>query len=243
MHEASLHEENAFISLTYADEHLPRLESLDRKAFPLFMRRLRKAYSGRRIRYYHCGEYGDRFGRPHYHSCLFGFDFRDKTVWTSRNGFPVWRSEELERLWPYGQSEIGSVTFESAAYVARYVVKKVRGSDEVVAKAYQYCDPRSGEIGIREREYATMSRRPGIGREWYEKYKSEVYPEDEVVVRGRLMKPPRYYDGLYELEGEWGPIRGARKRARREEDETPERLEVRREVAQAKVNLKSRRLE
>ena len=122
MHEASMHTSNCFLTLTYSDKHLPPYGSLDRKAFPLFMKRLRKAYPDDRIRYYHCGEYGAETRRPHYHSLLFGFDFPDKEFWKDRGEYKTWRSPTLENLWPFGLSEIGSVTHKSAGYVARTIV-------------------------------------------------------------------------------------------------------------------------
>lgn len=242
MHEASLYTANAFVTLTYSEDELPAGGSLDRDAFPLFMKRLRRRID-ERVRYYHCGEYGDRTGRPHYHACLFGFDFPDKTEWSVRRGLPVYRSALLEDLWPFGNSEIGSVTFESAAYVARYVMKKVYGENAWLH--YQSLDLESGEVSQVEPEYTTMSRRPGIGKPWLERYMSDVYPEDGVVVNGRLMKPPRYYDLQFELVNEPGALDVARerRRKRREEDETPERLSVREQVARGKLALSERGLE
>ncbi len=188
MHEASLHEENCFVTLTYRDEMLPEDGSLVKRDFQKFMKRLRARNDGRRIRFYHVGEYGERSRRPHYHCLLFGFDFVDKVHWTYRNGNEVWISKELEEVWPLGFSEIGSVTFESAAYCARYIVDKFKHKDAELVKAH---------YGGREPEYSTMSRRPGIGREWFEKFRCEVYANDSVIVRGREVRPPKYYDGLY----------------------------------------------
>ncbi len=239
MHEASLYEENAFITLTYNEESLPRGGSLDRKAFPKFMKRLRKRFPERKIRYYHAGEYGDSFGRPHYHSLLFGFDFADKRPWSVRGGLPVWRSDTLESVWPFGACEIGSVTFESAAYVARYCTKKITGEK---AEDYYTITLESGEVVQVQPEYATMSRRPGIGREWYESFKCEVYPADSVVVRGKLMKPPRFYDGQHELcEPEaMAAVKRARKKAQDPEEQRSSRLLVRREVMEASIKAKER---
>lgn len=235
MHEASLYSSNCFITLTFSDAHLPALGSLDKhgpKSFQLFMKRLRKRFPHEKIRYFHCGEYGLLYGRPHYHACLFGFDFIDKVPWTIRKGFPVWRSPTLEKLWTFGNSEIGSVTFESAAYVARYILEKVRGPG---AEAH---------YAGREPEYVTMSRRPGIGAPWFEKYGKEVYPEDGVVVDGRLMKPPRFYDERYELQDGLGALEvaRARRRARRLEEETPERLAVREKCTRARMVRSERSL-
>lgn len=194
MHEAAMHEENSFVTLTYAEDHLPPWGSLDPSAFPRFMKRLRKHLGSGRVRYFHCGEYGEELERPHYHGLLFGYDFPDKEPWKVRRGNQVWRSPLLEKLWPYGMSEVGTVTFESAAYVARYITKKVMGDEESVARRYSVRDVAGHEVGRRTQEFATMSRRPGIGAAWLEKFGSEVYPADSVVVRGREAKPPRYYD-------------------------------------------------
>ncbi len=51
-------------------------------------------------------------------------------------------------------------------------------------------------------EFAIMSRRPGIGKKWYEKYKADLYPSDDCPIpgRGNYGSPPRYYDGLYAIE-------------------------------------------
>jgi hypothetical protein len=173
MHEASLYEENCFITLTY--EKMPPNDSLNKKHFQDFMKRLRKAYGGRTIRYFHCGEYGENFGRPHYHAILFNLDFNDKKYWSIVNGNKYYTSEKLNKIWGKGYCIIGSVSFDSAAYVARYVTKKITG--EAAFEHYTDFDRETGEI-TRERdpEYATMSRRPGIGSVWLDKFKTDVYP-------------------------------------------------------------------
>lgn len=198
MHEASMYEDNVFVTLTYSDEFLPVGGSLDRAAFPLFMRRLKKELGP--VRYFHAGEYGERNGRPHYHALLFGVDFGDKVPWSERSGVPVYRSGQLEAMWPFGQSEIGSVTFESAQYVAKYCVKKVTG-------------PRAGShYGGRQPEYATMSRRPGIGSRWMESFDGEVARSGTVVSRGVEVTAPRFYESrLSEAQLEVMKARRARK--------------------------------
>lgn len=246
VHEASLYEHNCFVTLTLSDEHMPPGGTLDKSLFQQFIRRLRKEAYRRgmdKIRYYHCGEYGEIHGRPHYHACLFNFDFPDKIFWTRRKNHPVWRSQWLERLWPLGQSELGAVTFESAAYVARYIMKKITGPQ--AQGWYLDLDDATGEVTKILPEYTTMSRRPGIGKPWLDKYMSEVYPSDSVVVRGREMKPPRFYDGHYELVDAPGALEVARARRskRRREDETPERLEVIEKVLEARLATFTRGLE
>jgi len=192
-----LYADNCFITLTFSDEHLPEDRSVDVRIFQLFMKRLRKQY-GDGIRFFHCGEYGERFGRPHYHACLFNFDFPDKYFWRiSPTKNRLYRSPSLEVLWPFGHCEIGSVTFESAAYVARYVLKKFTGPQADLH--YEYIDPLTGQIFDRSPEYVTMSRRPGIGKAWFEKYSSDVFPGDFVVMNGKKVRPPRYYDTQYEI--------------------------------------------
>lgn len=189
MHEASLYKDNCFITLTYNDSNLPKDNSLDKSHFQLFMKRLRK-FSGPGIRYFHCGEYGDKYARPHYHALLFNFDFKDRKIYSQKKSYNYYVSETLDKLWNKGFALIGDVTFESASYVARYIMKKVVG--DKAESHYQGRNP----------EYVTMSRGSkklgtgGIGKGWYDKYKSDVFPLDRVVVRGYASRPPRFYDNL-----------------------------------------------
>lgn len=192
MHEASLHDDNCFVTLTYDDEHIPAGGSLDPSAFPLFMRRVRKVVSD--VRYFYCGEYGENFSRPHYHALLFGWWPRDAEQCGSRGDHRVYRSAELSRLWPFGFHEFGSVTFDSAAYVARYVVKKIRGPEAV--NHYLAVDVDTGEVVARCEEFAQMSRRPGIGAGWFGRFGGELERNGTVVVSGRETPMPRYYRKL-----------------------------------------------
>jgi hypothetical protein len=196
MHEAEMHDENCFITLTFDQANLEKRSnplSLDVSEYQRFMKRLRKRF-GKNIRFFHCGEYGDQNKRPHYHAIIFGMDFKDKKLWTNRDGNKLYTSEALQELWPYGFSTIGEVTFQSAAYVARYIMKKWKG-DGAEDHYTRWC-PLTGEGTTVEPEYCTMSRMPGIGKTWLEKYKSDVYPHDYVVINNHKVKPPRYYDNL-----------------------------------------------
>lgn len=189
MHEASLYEDNSFLTLTYDKEHLPLDGSLVLSHMQDFFKRLRRRYEGKKIRYYHCGEYGESLGRPHYHALLFNHGFKDKRLFSNRYGNNrIYTSDELSSLWTQGFSVIGDVTFESAAYVARYVMKKVTGK-----KA-------DSHYAGRRPEYTTMSRRPGIGKGWYDKFKGDVFPLDRLVVNGKETRPPRYYQDLLAKE-------------------------------------------
>lgn len=253
VHEAQLHRWNSFITLTYAEAHLPELGSLVLRDFQLFMKRLRKSCR-HRIRFFHCGEYGDLNGRPHYHACLFGHDFLDKYLWSERDGIKLYRSPKLETLWGLGFATIGEVTFESAAYCARYITKKVTG--EKADNHYLVYDPETGEIfGHRLPEYCTMSRGGrgkdeenlgGLGSAWYKKFNTDVYPSDEVIIRGRPMRPPRFYDAIYENENptDFERVKRQRKKAGQlgAADQTPGRLLVRESVHLKKSKLLVRKV-
>jgi len=231
MHEASQWENNVFVTLTYDDEHLPEDQGLDVSEFQRFMKRLRKARTGEKVRFFHCGEYGDQTNRPHYHALLFNVDFPDRKPWRS----DTFRSAELERLWPLGNSEFGAVTFESAAYVARYSLKKLTG--QAAIDGYKRFHLRTGEEVTVAPEYATMSH--GVGGTWFEQFADDVYPLDRVVSRGREAKPPRYYDKRLD---EVDPLLGCQLRVLRGRDfnyknATEERLRVREVCAEKRLNL------
>lgn len=193
-HEASLHEKNCFLTLTYADEHLPENNSLDVTHMQNFFKRFRKKISPVKIRHYYCGEYGEKEGRAHYHAIIFGYDFPDKIhTETGKKGDKIYMSEELADLWPLGRHGIGEVTYESAGYVARYCTKKITGP-----KA-------DAHYNGRKPEFAHMSKQPrypgeaaGLGGGWITKYYREIYPDDFVVLNGKKIQPPAYYDKVLE---------------------------------------------
>ena len=246
VHEASLYDDNCFITLTYAPENLPYGGTLVKEHFQKFMKRLRKRFAPRKIRYYHCGEYGDQLDRPHYHACLFNLDFPDKELFQEREGNLLFTSQILSELWPYGFSTIGELTFESAAYTARYCLKKVTGKN--AHDHYLRCDE-DGVAFWLEPEYTTMSRRPGIGKDWYEKYKSDLFPSDEVPVPGSgvFKKVPRYYETI--LQSEDADTHEEIKRVRRAfreahaDEYTPERLMAKYKVQKAKKEMLKRGIE
>lgn len=192
LHEMQMHDAAWFLTLTYSDEELPENGSLYPQDFREFIKAVRRDYPPQRISYYGCGEYGSFTQRPHYHAVLFGADFLDKRPLRTANGNPVWRSATLERYWPHGLSEFGTVTAASAAYVAGYVRKKITRSQD--PDAYERVDDETGQLVQIEPEFARMSLKPALGRRWLEKYWQDVYPADMVVVDGFEGKPPRYYD-------------------------------------------------
>jgi hypothetical protein len=192
--ENKLHDRSSFLTLTYHDDHLPRLSNgrptLVLKDVQLFLKKLRKHFSPHPLRFFQCGEYGELTQRPHHHMILFGEDFcKDRTpIENSRSGHAQYMSPLLTEKWGLGRATISEVSFESAAYVARYCLKKITGSPS--AKHY------SG----RKPEFITMSRNPGIAAAYFEEFKSDLYPHDEIVPGpGRPASiPPRYFDKLLE---------------------------------------------
>lgn len=201
--ELSQHQTACFLTLTFDNEHLPENGSVSKEFFASWIKKFREKIryhtaikiprpgkkpelvGGITIRFFGCGEYGDKRGRPHYHLIVFGFRPDDlKFLRLTRNGDTLYTSEFIADSWPYGFHTVGEVTFESCAYVARYVTKKYMGK----AKQSHY--------GQLEPEFTHMSRRNGIGYDWFQKYHKDVYPLDEFEFRGRLYKPPKYYDQL-----------------------------------------------
>lgn len=264
VHEASLWRYNCFVTLTFNDDALKDnpSQTLIKSDFQNFMKRLRKNHEGieytekedgklhKPIRYFHCGEYGSKLERPHHHACLFNFTFPDKTLWTIRDGVKLYRSETLEKLWchdgkPLGYCTIGDVTFQSAAYVARYVTKKITG-DKARAH-YARVDKETGEMLPILPEYNTMSRRPGIGKKWFDQYYEDVFPKDFITYNGKKFRPPAYYDKIYDTiaPDDFKIIKEKRLTNLQKfiKDNTPERRKVREEVQTRKCKLLVREIE
>lgn len=243
MHEKQVSSASVFVTLTYDDEHMPVGGSLVKRDIQLFMKRLRKEY-GNGIRFFACGEYGERTRRPHYHVLLYNIDFGDKRYFKqSKGGFPLYTSQSLERLWSFGHCLLGAVTFDSAAYVARYIVKKVTG--DRARDHYEVVDS-DGIIHHIEPEFTVMSRRPGIGLRWYQKFGDQVYVWDSCIMNSREVRPPRYYDVKFELldPERMALLKLKRRRAAAKHlaDNRPDRLRVREVVATAALAQKGREL-
>lgn len=263
MHEAQLNNNNIFITLTYNKESLPQPPTLKIKDFQKFIKRLRQNIKRKpdkfiqgegKIKYLHCGEYGElclfcgevqkkcwcdyyypSLGRPHYHAIVFNLDVKDKELISDKNGNKLYKSKTIEEIWKNGFCTIGSVTFESAAYVARYVTKKINGID--AETHYQGKKP----------EYLTMSRNPGIGFGWMKKWKDDVYPDDFVVIRGKKMKTPAYYDRQLEKDHKEEFLKLKQERESKKdlgkEDQTHERLMVRQLVTKSRMKQLTRTYE
>lgn len=193
MAEAQLHERNCFITLTYDDEHLPQSGSLVPDHLSNFIKRLRedlrRDYS-LYVRHFSCGEYGDEGERPHYHAAIFGWDFPDKSYHSKSGDNALYRSEQLEALWTMGNSSIGALTFESAAYVARYLMKKYNSKN---LAENERINPETGEVFTNQiKEFVRMSLKPGIGGEWARKFQND-WIDGSMVVNGVQMAVPKYF--------------------------------------------------
>lgn len=246
-HETYEHKHSIFVTLTLDDDNLLEQEySVHIRTAQAFVKGLRQYLSRLpdpvTIRFYLCAEYGEKSGRAHYHIIIFGWWPSDAKVF--REGrYPLWRSEILEHLWGRGHVSFAPVTDANASYVAQYCQKKWTGKG--AKKHYQFID-KDGVYYELTPEFALMSRRPGIGRAYVEKYASEILSSDSIVRAGREVSVPKYY---YKVLAESHPAEMATVRAKRKEtallpavraNSTKDRLRVREEVAARKRSLKSK---
>lgn len=243
MHEAQQWPENSFITLTYGPGNLPPNASLEHRDFQLFMKRAIKR-TGKPIRFYMCGEYGDQTGRPHYHACLFNQGYRNerKERGKSGSGELMYESRELTETWGMGNCTVQDLTPQSASYCARYIMKKTLGDE--AETAYDIITE-DGEIIKRKPPYAAMSLKPGLGHKWVERHgKTDAFNHDFIIVDGQRKALPPYYNKI--LKRQTGGLLPERTDIKRQEqaiksrpESTPSRLKVREEVHLARVkNLK-----
>lgn len=214
MAEASQWQENYFVTLTYSEENLLPLydycvsrktgdvgvyPSLRKEDMAKFMKDLRSAldyhYGVSNVRFYGCGEYGSKGGRPHMHLLLFNCPLPDVRVVTNIKGEKYMQSDFLEKVWKKGFVHIGEVTWDSASYVARYMLKKSKGTSE---KEYlMYCSSLGASPQINE--FTNGSRKPGIGFGFFDDNKEAIYKYDQVLLpNGFVCKPNKYYDRLFD---------------------------------------------
>lgn len=242
-----------FVTNTYAPEFNPI--TLQPRDHTLFLKKLRNHYSDQKVRFYLGAEYGDQkhpvtgFGRPHFHYALFGLDLPDLEPFGGSEKNPLFVSPTLSRLWGKGHVTIGSVTYESASYIAAYIHKKRLGKD--AGKFYVVPHPETGEELKMHPEFSRQSLKPGIGAEWFSKFHSDVYPADKFPLKGgSFVKPPKYFDALYERLASDNvslPPLDSFKEKRRErsvlraDDLTEARLKVREACAIAKAKFYSNR--
>ena len=211
MLEAQYHKSNYFVTLTYDNAHIPKNEIIDsltgeiaynatlvKKDLSAFMKRLRRAYEyaghDNNLRFYGCGEYGSTTLRPHFHVIIFGLELDDLQLYkVNFNGDRLYTSDFLNKVWKNGFVVVGDVTWQSAAYTARYIMKKHLGKDSCFYEDYNI-----------EPEFTLMSRRPGIARDYYDDNKVKLFHDDFVSVPthqgAKRIYPPRYFEKLFESD-------------------------------------------
>ena len=193
-----MHKVSCMLNLTYNDAWLPEHGQLFKDDLQRFFKRLRKA--GFKFRYVASGEYGDQTKRPHFHIALFGVDFSADRCSFGRavGGDRTFTSDSVLKAWPYGNHLIGALNFESAAYIARYILKKIKG---LQSPEPLYVDPVTGEMVLPNPEFMLMSK--GIGRSWFRDFfMSDVFPHASVItLQGTKAPVPRYYKSLLKEVG------------------------------------------
>jgi len=193
VHESKLWPVNSFVTFTYSDEHVPEDMSLRYRDFQLFIKRLRRA--GHSVRFFTSGEYGTVTKRPHYHALLFNYWPSDGIFYQKGEYGDLYSSPALTKLWGLGNCLYGEVTFESAAYVARYICDKVTG------------DAAPAHYAGRVPEFMHCSRAPAIGQAWFQRYFKD-YQSGTCVIRGKEVLPPKRYRKLIKntFPDEWSDI-------------------------------------
>ena len=200
-----------FVTLTYSDDAFVTKDrslitekgtlTLYPRDVQLFIKRLRehwkRVYNVDGIRFFMCGEYGSTTARPHYHLLLYNLPIPDLKFYSSNSlGDLLYNSDEIESLWSYGFVVIGKFEWKTAAYTARYVLKKFKGKTKEETQEYY------NSLALVP-EYTRMSRMPGIGRNYYDAHRDEIYKNDEIILSGgRLTKPPKYFDNILKNENE-----------------------------------------
>lgn len=161
MLEGSQYEDNAFITLTYDEEHLPyvagpqlpgdtHLATLIPKHLQDWLKRFRKAVEPLKVRYYAAAEYGDATERPHFHIAMFNFPSCSWGQTRTHKQYCCASCDLVRSTWGMGNIYLGTLEETSMNYVAGYVLKKLTN---------KFDDRLRG----RHPEFARMSLRPGIG--------------------------------------------------------------------------------
>lgn len=234
--EAKSWENNYFVTITYDDENIEIPEFMEDedgityvngecpeewtgtlvpKEFTQFIKNVRqimkREYNEDGIRFMACGEYGSETERPHYHIIFFNLNLPTETFYNPRiiNNEVYYQNTVIERAWNKGISNISTASWNTIAYTARYITKKVNGK---MAKGYY-------ESKGKVKEFFRVSRMPGIGEGYYKTHKWEIYERDEIIIKNKAgtvsSKPPKFYDKLFEKDHpeEWEKIKRKRKKA------------------------------
>ena len=209
-HEAQVNERNCFVTLTY--ENPP--DKINKHDPQTFIKRLRH-HSRKPIRYFLCGEYGEKTRRPHYHAVLFGEDFLGGAY--DING-ELYGNPGLDAIWKHGHCSVAEFSLGTAMYTAGYVSKKLQDHDT----------------------FNIMSRKPPLGREWFNRYKDNLYRIGHVNINGQEFPVPKVY--LNWLEGGEGYETLLEKRQQHLKIYTDRALRSKGANYQAKANLKAEKI-
>ncbi len=243
IHEAAMHLDNSWATLTYRDpsacteeqfknrHFIPRDFSLVPSHVSDFIRSLRDRNKDHKIRYFYCGEYGAENQRPHYHICIFNHAFHDQYLWKDDQGVYTYTSEELQKHWPWGFTTVSELNLQTAAYTAGYILDKITGKK--ADDHYLRCDEH-GEAYWLLPEYTRMStgrgKPSGLGASFYAKYNSDIFPSDVSPIPGdgERQLVPRYYQNIL-AEQDAAMLEGVRELRQKfirahAGDFTPERL-------------------
>lgn len=182
LHESLKWDSAIFLTLTYDDDHVPYLndndnsdlnQTLRKKDLQNFFKRLRKNSSGRKIKYFACGDYGGDTGRPHYHAIIFGFSNskEDREIIKASWAYCQWEN--------LGKGTFGTVNQKSIRYVVSYIERVIKGKWEV--EAYGEC----------ERPFNIVSQ--GMGKDYAIQNKETLEENNYVSIQGKKKSVPRYY--------------------------------------------------
>lgn len=225
MLESEYHANNYFLTLTYDDYHLPtgtfydvgekklKDTDLNPRHLQLFMKRLRskckREFGVDGVRFYASGEYGDLYDRPHYHLCLFGMpDLSSDLTFLKQNGsIKHYTSSFLSDVWSEDDISIGyhsicDFTYDTAAYTGRYMTKKVKSIPFKLTQELDHDLIEQSNGVIRNNPFARMSRRPGLGAQYFNDHSFDILRSDSIPYqkdhKAFLAKSPRYFDKLFD---------------------------------------------
>lgn len=165
--EAKNHMDTTFVTLSYNEENYPKNGSVSKRELQLFFKRLRKRVN-KTIRYFACGEYGEKTGRAHYHAIIFGMGQRE--------------TKTILEIWGKGFIKCGTSTAKSIAYTAGYIMKKIKGKEGKDIYKKNNLEP----------PFTLVSRRPGIGYYEIMNRKEELKNKDFVISEGKKFYHARY---------------------------------------------------
>jgi len=218
--ELAYHEKACWTTLTYSDENLPAYRSIRRDHLSGYIKRLRARLSSEKIRFFGCGEYGERGGRPHYHAILYGIG-GDET--------------SILKAWPFGHVGVHALTPSAIKYVAGYCAKKEGWHGEF----REVLDKSTGELYGREAPFLLMSRRPGIGGEARKHFLSW---SRYAVMDGTKFPVPRYLHEAFKKDADPQLVEEVQfERWKHRKALTRDELDASEAVAKARLSLQSAR--